>query len=154
MHVWLLISFFSHILHNFSFRSQVCENSLWHVTVAEKIAQDSETPPRKTYPVVVACTLDESPSDDKQIVCYLIYIVNFDVIWYSIFTLSFTMLYSSFMVKAWMRFSDQLCPISCHPSCLSVNFSYFWLLLLKHMTNFIQTLHKASSAKGNSRWCT
>ena len=71
---------FSHILHNFSFRSQVCENSLWHVTVAGKIAQDSETSLRKTYPVVVACTVDESPSDDKQIVCYLIFIVNFDVI--------------------------------------------------------------------------
>lgn len=56
---------------NYSERSQVCEKSAWHTTVPDKINQYNEAVPRKVYPVVVACTLEESVLDDVQIVIML-----------------------------------------------------------------------------------
>ncbi|XP_052699060.1 cell growth regulator with RING finger domain protein 1-like isoform X1 [Crassostrea angulata] len=56
---------------NYSERSQVCEKSLWHTTVPDKINQYSGAVPRTVYPVVVACTREEYVLDDVQIVIML-----------------------------------------------------------------------------------
>uniref|UniRef100_A0A8W8HWN8 RING-type domain-containing protein n=1 Tax=Magallana gigas TaxID=29159 RepID=A0A8W8HWN8_MAGGI len=56
---------------NYSERSQVCEKSLWHTTVPDKINQYSGAVPRTVYPVVVACTREEHVLDDVQIPFYV-----------------------------------------------------------------------------------
>lgn len=58
----------STIIYCWIFRSQVCEKSAWHTTVPDKINRYNEAVPRKVYPVVVACTLEEPVLDDVQIV--------------------------------------------------------------------------------------
>ena len=55
-------------------------------------------------------------------------------------------LFSSPELKAQVSFSDRLSSVV----CLSVNFSYFRLLLQNHWANFNQTWHKASLGEGDS----
>ena len=62
--------------------------------------------------------------------------------------------FSSPELKAQVSFSYRLSSVVC-PSvrssvCLSVNFSYFQLLLKNHWANFNQTWHKASLGKRDS----
>ena len=54
-------------------------------------------------------------------------------------------LYSSPELKAQVSFSDRLSSVI----CLSVNFSYFRLLLKNHWANFNKTWHKHPWVKGN-----
>ena len=69
-----------------------------------------------------------------------------------------SVLFSSPELKAQVSFSDRrssvVClsvpPSVCPSVCLSVNFSYFRLLLQNHWANFNQTWHKASLGREDS----
>ena len=58
--------------------------------------------------------------------------------------------FSSPELKAQVSFSDHLSSVVCPSVRLSVNFSYFRLLLQNHWANFNQTWHKASMGGGDS----
>ncbi|XP_048737260.2 cell growth regulator with RING finger domain protein 1-like isoform X2 [Ostrea edulis] len=56
---------------NYLEKSQICENSEWQIEIPVNVKQHSEASPRKTYPAVVACTLEEPLTEDLQIVIML-----------------------------------------------------------------------------------
>ncbi|XP_061173647.1 cell growth regulator with RING finger domain protein 1-like [Saccostrea echinata] len=56
---------------HYSQRSQKCENLEWHTEIPDRIKQHGKAPPRSTYPVVVACTLEEPVAGELQIVIML-----------------------------------------------------------------------------------